>query len=155
MAWSWSSGVASLAPKLDREYRPWQPNRKFLTVDIPQFGNLAIFLPLELCVKSLLADFRRSKTAVLTNLEALNFDFLGISHLKISEYFKLLKLQSFSTGPNGSFWGFKISKIDLMENLSGRKILKFAYCVFPIWLPMSVLITLGKIFCGGFSKFIF
>ena len=36
-------------------------------------------------MKSILADFRRSKTATLAILEALNFNFLGISHLKMSK----------------------------------------------------------------------
>ena len=66
-----------------QRYRPWQPNREFW-LDIPQCGNLANFLPLWCCVKSILADFRRSKIAILTILEALNIDFWKISNLKMS-----------------------------------------------------------------------
>jgi len=40
----------------------------------PQCGNLAIFLPL-IYVKFILTDFRMSINAILTILEALNFDF--------------------------------------------------------------------------------
>ena len=56
-------------------YRPGQLNWKFwLWMEIPQCGNLAIFLGLWFHVKTILADFRRSIIAVLTILEALNFD---------------------------------------------------------------------------------
>ena len=37
-------------------------------VRVAQCGNLAIFLPLRFYVKSILADFRESKTAILTIL---------------------------------------------------------------------------------------
>ena len=40
-----------------------------------QCGNLAISLPLRFYVKSILADFRRSKTAILVNVAALNFEY--------------------------------------------------------------------------------
>ena len=52
-------------------------------MDIPQCGNLAIFQLLWFCMKIILADFKRSKTVMWTISEALNFVFLGISHLKI------------------------------------------------------------------------
>ena len=56
-------------------YRPGQLNWEFwLWMEIPQCGNLAIFLGLWFHVKTILADFRRSIIAVLTILEALNFD---------------------------------------------------------------------------------
>ena len=54
----------------------WADLLGFLTLGIPQCGNLAIFLRLWFYVKSILADFRRSITTVLTILQALNFDFL-------------------------------------------------------------------------------
>ena len=44
-------------------------------MDITQLGNLAIFLPFRYYLKSIAADFRRSKTAILTISEALNLDF--------------------------------------------------------------------------------
>ena len=42
-------------------------------MDVTQFENLAIFLPFLFYVKSILADFIRSKTAILTSLEAFDF----------------------------------------------------------------------------------
>ena len=57
------------------KYRPGQPNWEFWlwSVDLPQCGNLANFLPLWFHVKSNLADFRRSKTAVFNNFEGFRF----------------------------------------------------------------------------------
>ena len=63
------------SPFLLQFYRPKQSNWEFW-LDIPQSGNLAIFLSLWFYVKSILADFWRSKTTISTILEALNFDFL-------------------------------------------------------------------------------
>ena len=60
-------------------------------MDIPLYGNLALFLPLKFYVKSIFAYFRRSKTDVLTILEGLNIEFMGISHLKMSKFPKNLK----------------------------------------------------------------
>ena len=49
------------------------PTQIFLNTDL---GSLiGIFLQLHFYVKSILTDFRRSKSAILTILEALNFDF--------------------------------------------------------------------------------
>ena len=48
--------------------RPGQPNWDFEYGIPAQCRNLAIFLPLLFYVKSLLADFRRSKIAVFTFL---------------------------------------------------------------------------------------
>ena len=48
-------------------------------------GNFVIFLPLRFSVKSNLKDFKVSKTAILTSLEALNFD--------VSEFVQFLKAQ--------------------------------------------------------------
>ena len=45
-------------------YRPGQPNWDFMNVDVLQCGNLAFFLPLWLYVKSILADFRTSWSAI-------------------------------------------------------------------------------------------
>ena len=58
-----------------------------------QCGNLAISLPLRFYVKSILADFRRSKTAILFNLEALNIDFLEIAHLEMSPIVLIFKFR--------------------------------------------------------------
>ena len=53
-------------------------------MDVPQCGNLAIFQPL--ISREINFDlFQKVKTAVLTILEALNFDFFGkISHWNVS-----------------------------------------------------------------------
>ena len=45
-----------------------------------QCGNFRIFLLFRFYVKSILADFKGSKTDVLTILKALNFDFLEKFH---------------------------------------------------------------------------
>ena len=50
-----------------------------------QCANFTILVPLRLSVTSILTDFKVSKTAVLTNLEALNFNF--------SEFVQFLKAQ--------------------------------------------------------------
>ena len=74
-------------------------------MDITQRRNLAIMLWLWFYVKSILADFRRSRTAVLTIMEALNFDFwknFTLENVKSSQKFKI---QSYSNGQNGSFLG--------------------------------------------------
>ena len=43
-----------------------------------------------------------------------------------------------------AFWGFKITKIDFTQNLSGRKVLEFRHCMFPIRLPRSVFCQIEK-----------
>ena len=53
-------------------YRPRQPNWE------SSMWNIRIFQPFRFCVKSILSDFRRSKSAILTILAALDFEFLGI-----------------------------------------------------------------------------
>ena len=45
-------------------------------------------------MQSILFDFTRSKTAVLTILEALNFDFRKILHLKMSKVPKNSKIRA-------------------------------------------------------------
>ena len=49
------------------------------------FGKFAIFHPLRFYVKSILADLRRSKTAILTILKALNYDFGTFKLVKMSK----------------------------------------------------------------------
>ena len=61
-------------------------------LDTELYGNFRIFLSLWFYVKSILADFRRSKTAILTILEALNFDFwknLTLEKVKDSQKFNI------------------------------------------------------------------
>jgi len=45
-----------------------------------------------------LADFRGSKTVILVILEALNFQFLGISHFEMSKTSKNSKLRAAQMG---------------------------------------------------------
>ena len=75
------------------------PTQIFLNTDL---GSLiGIFLPLHFHLKSILADFRRSKSAILSNLEALNFD----SFVK-SEWQEILKFPHYICKTNFSvlFW---------------------------------------------------
>jgi len=72
-------------------------------MDIPQCGNLAIFLSLWIYVKSILADFSQSKNAVLTILEVLNSDFRKISHLKMSKAPKNSNCKSCTNSQKDSF----------------------------------------------------
>ena len=54
-------------------YRPEHPNSD--CPSIPQCGNFWIFLPFRFYVKSIFADFKRSKTAILTLFATQNFAF--------------------------------------------------------------------------------
>ena len=65
----------------------------------------------------------------------LNCDLIKNFVLENVKSFQKFKIQSFSNGQNCSFWAFKMTKLDFTSNLSGRKILKFPHCVFPIRLP--------------------
>ena len=106
-----------------------------MTVDIKVCENLAFFLPLWFSVKSILAYFRVSKTAVRTILNALNFDFWKPSHLKNVKSFQKFKIQACSNGQNSSFWGLKMTKVDFTYNLGSRKILNSTF--LPIYLKLS------------------
>ena len=93
-------------------YRPRQANWDLWRVDMLQCGNLAIFLPLWLYVKSILADFRRSKTGILLTIwESLAFDFWKNSILENVISFHKFKIHSYWNSQNGSFWGSKMTKI--------------------------------------------
>ena len=51
-----------------------------------------------------LADFRRSKIAILTILSTLNFDLLGIFCIfQCEHFFQKFKIESLQNGENGSF----------------------------------------------------
>ena len=67
------------------------------------WGILMILLPLWFYVKSILGDFIRSKSVILTILESLNVNFLRISLMKMSQISKNCKIQSCSIVQNGSF----------------------------------------------------
>ena len=58
-------------------------------VTFPQSGNFAIFLPFLFYVKSILADFRRSKVAILIILEALNIEFFQNSKFIAAKMVKM------------------------------------------------------------------
>ena len=89
-------------------------------------------------MKSILADFRRSKSAFLTILEALNFDFWKISHFAMSLVPKNLIFRPPQMVKIAVFGASKLPKLISHKNVSGRKILNFPNCVFPIRLPRSV-----------------
>ena len=91
-------------------------------------GIFAIFLPIWFYVKSILVDFRRSKTAILTILKVLNFDFWKNFTLEIVKDSQKFKILSYS---NSQKWQFlklqspKWPKLFSRKNLTWRKILKF------------------------------
>ena len=87
--------------------------------------NLAIFLSVWFYVKSILADFRRSKTAVLTILEAMNFEFWQFFTLENVKSVQKSKIQTCSNGQNGSFWGCNWPKLISHEMWVGEKLLNF------------------------------
>ena len=102
------------------KYSPGQPNWDFWP-EIIQCGNLAIDL-LWFYVKSIVADFRRLTTLILTILEALNFDFFGkISHWNVSTIPKNSKFRAAQI--------VQMTVFDFTQNLSWEKILKFPQCV--------------------------
>ena len=59
-------------------------------------------------------SIQKVKTAVLTILKALSFDFYKSCTLENVKNSQKFKIQSCSNGQNGSFWNFKITKIDFM-----------------------------------------
>ena len=94
----------------------FESSRSSFTYSVPnlaQCGNLAIFLPLWFYEKSILADFRRLKTVTLTILEAFSFDFLVISHLKMSKISKNSKFRH-AQMVKMAFLGFKMTITDSM-----------------------------------------
>ena len=73
--------------------------------------RVAMILPFWFYVKSILADFRRSKTDILTILEALNFDFWKSYTLENVKNSQKFKIQSCSNDQNGSFGASKWPKL--------------------------------------------
>ena len=74
--WQWSQmSINALATYyIFKNYiQTWAAKLEYLTIDIPQNGNLPILLPLWFYVKSISADFWRPKIAILNILAALNF----------------------------------------------------------------------------------
>ena len=130
--------IKKLMKQIKNFYRPGQLNWEFwLWMEIPQCGNLAIFLGLWFHVKTILADFRRSIIAVLTIL-GFEFWFLVKFHTLQCQNSQKFKSQINSNNQNGSFWGSKMTKIDFTWNLSIRKVPKFPHSKFTIRLPRSV-----------------
>ena len=60
----------------------------------PNWKSLSFSMSLWYYVKSTLANFRGSKTVSLTILEPKSFDFLGITHLKMSKISKNAKFRA-------------------------------------------------------------
>ena len=87
-----------------------------MTADILQCGNLAIFLPfwIYIHVKSILAlaDFRRSKTPVLTIFEGFKFSFLEKSHTWKCQMLPNFKIQNAQLVKMAGFWGVEMTKTD-------------------------------------------
>ena len=58
-----------------------------------------------------LGDFRSAKSAILTHLEALKFDFNEFLHFLKAEFYQINKIQSPKNGKNGRFRASRFSKI--------------------------------------------
>ena len=71
-----------------------------------------------------MVDFSRSKTAILSILEALNLDLLEISHLKMSKIAQKFKCRTAKMIKIAVFDPLKSAKIDFTYNQSGRKMVK-------------------------------
>ena len=63
-------------------------------------------------MKSVLADFRRSKTAVFIILEALNFDFWKNFTVEILKVLKNSKFRAAEMVKIANFWAYKMAKIN-------------------------------------------
>ena len=63
-------------------------------------------------MQSILADFKRSKTAVLAILEAFNFDFWKNFTLELSIVPKNMKFRAAQMVKMAVLWDFKMTKID-------------------------------------------
>ena len=57
-------------------------------------------------------DFKSAKSAILTHLEALKFDFNEFLHFLKAEFYQINKIQSPKNGKNGGFRASRFSKID-------------------------------------------
>ena len=87
----WHCNICSWWEFWEEILRRWR--RCSITERTTQCGNLAIFLSLWFYVKSILAEFRRSKNAILTILEALDFDFWKNLIIAICECHRFPKIQ--------------------------------------------------------------
>ena len=57
-------------------------------------------------------DSRSAKSAILTHLEALKFDFNEFLHFLKAEFYQINKIKSPKYGKNGRFRASRFSKID-------------------------------------------
>ena len=104
------------------------------SLNIAQCGNLAIFLPLWFYVKSILGDFRRSKSPSLTILEAWKCQIFPTSQDS-----DLLKLSKWP------FFGLQYYQNWFHVKLSGNTILKFPHtCTLSKKLREIVRNRFGK-----------
>ena len=69
-----------------------------------QCGNYRIFLSLRFYVKLNFGDFRSAKYAILTHLEALNFDFHDFLHFENAEIDQKSKLRISKIAKSGIFY---------------------------------------------------
>ena len=97
-------------------------------------------------MKSTFTGFERSKATILTILEAMNFDFWGISRLKISKISYNLIFRAATMVKIAVFGTFIMTRIDFTKNQSGKKILKFPHFEFRI-CP-GLLITKVQSICS-------
>ena len=101
-----------------------------------------------------IANFRDPKSAILAIFEVLDFDIWGNSRFwKCWNFpkplnFGLLKRLKLK------FLTFLIVKFDFMQNLSGRKILKYPQCVFPIRLSKFVCASRHELWKLSINQFI-
>jgi len=72
---------------------------------------------------------RSAKSAILTHLEALNFDFYEFLHFLKAEIDQKLRCRVSKLAKSGIFRTSSMSKNDFTQNLSDRKMLKFPHCV--------------------------
>ena len=109
----------------------WVAWLRFLTVDIPKWklSNFSAILNLH--------EINCSWFAILTILEALNFDFLGILHLKMSKIPKNSKFKAGQMVKMAVFGPSTWSKL-ISHKIWEQKYSEISTFWFPIRLPRSV-----------------
>ena len=130
----------------------WTKQFRTLTDDIPQCGNWDLIQLLWFCVKSILADFRGSKTAILTIFLALNFDIWENFIIENVKNSQKIKIQCCWNGQNGNFWPFEISQNWFHVKSEWQKNLK----IFTL-LCVKVYFDLGIcrfFYCGEWFQFL-
>ena len=131
LCWLFSKSIALFQISLQT---PGQPNWEFWML-IFQCGNLSF------CGHF---DFMGNQFWLISRVNNCHFNicfefwFFGNFTLENDKYIQTFIIQSCSYAQNDSIMGFKMTKIDFMWNMSGRRILVFPHCGFPIGLPRSV-----------------